>query len=189
MFSRAWICFCVTIFIFSPLSSHTFSSQAARQSWYSWLSFLHSLQLWQVALKRVSGRFGTGVLSYFLFLKTLLFFNLFLFLVTGAFLVLPQAVHPPVLPTGRSSFSGLELLTGAVSCVLWWHVIATPVTRYEASPHPWCVFRSFTPIWWVLDNKAIFKQLELKSPSAKKLFCLLLLYLDIWVSLCRMFRQ
>lgn len=107
------------LFVFAPLFSHTVSLQAMRQSWYSWLSFLHSLQLWQVALKRVSGRFGTGVLSYFLFLKTLLFFNLFLFLVMGAFLVLPQAVHPPTPPAEKCIFTGLELLTGAVSCVLW----------------------------------------------------------------------
>lgn len=93
--------------------------KAARQSWYSWLSVLHSLQLWQVALKRVSGRFGTGVLSYFVFIKTLLLFNVFLFLVTGAFLVLPQVLFPPVLTAGRPSFYGLELLTGAVSCTLW----------------------------------------------------------------------
>ncbi|CAL1601909.1 unnamed protein product [Knipowitschia caucasica] len=85
---------------------------AVRHGWYSWLSFLHSLQLWQVALKRVSGRFGTGVLSYFLFLKTLLFFNLFLFLVTGAFLVLPQVVHPPDPPPKNLPFTGLELLSG-----------------------------------------------------------------------------
>ncbi|XP_059201285.1 transmembrane channel-like protein 6b [Centropristis striata] len=83
-----------------------------RQSWYGWLSFLHSLQLWQVGLKRVSGRFGSGVMSYFLFLKTLLFFNIFLFLVTFAFMVLPQAVHPPPALQANRSFNGLELLTG-----------------------------------------------------------------------------
>ncbi|XP_054635974.1 transmembrane channel-like protein 6b isoform X2 [Dunckerocampus dactyliophorus] len=86
---------------------------AARHSWYSWLSFLHSLHLWQEALKRVSGRFGSGVLSYFLFLKTLLFFNLFLFVVTAALVVLPQAVHPPPQSDGRRNFTGLEILTGA----------------------------------------------------------------------------
>ncbi|XP_041839862.1 transmembrane channel-like protein 6b isoform X2 [Melanotaenia boesemani] len=86
---------------------------AVRHTWYSWLSFLHSLQLWQVTLKRVSGRFGSGVLSYFLFLKKLLFLNVFLFLVMGAFLVLPQAMHPPELLVKTRSFSGLELLTGA----------------------------------------------------------------------------
>ncbi|KAG9334557.1 hypothetical protein JZ751_007493 [Albula glossodonta] len=88
---------------------------ALRQSWYSWLSFLHSLQLWQVPLKRVSGRFGTGVLSYFLFLKILLFFNIFLFLINGFFLVLPQAIHRPPPANLSQKFTGLELLTGGGS--------------------------------------------------------------------------
>ncbi|XP_017333894.1 transmembrane channel-like protein 6b isoform X1 [Ictalurus punctatus] len=83
-----------------------------RQSWYSWLSFLSSLQLWQTALKTVSGRFGTGVLSYFVFLRKLFFFNVFLFLVTGLFLVVPQAVHPPKLTSVPSVQYGLEVLTG-----------------------------------------------------------------------------
>ncbi|XP_038140701.1 transmembrane channel-like protein 6b isoform X2 [Cyprinodon tularosa] len=86
---------------------------ALRHSWYSLLSFLHSLHLWQTRLKKISGRFGSGVLSYFLFLKYLLFFNVFLLLVTGAFLVLPQALYPPKLHAMRRSFTGLELLTGA----------------------------------------------------------------------------
>uniref|UniRef100_A0A1A8JHT7 Transmembrane channel-like protein n=1 Tax=Nothobranchius kuhntae TaxID=321403 RepID=A0A1A8JHT7_NOTKU len=86
---------------------------ALRRSWYSCLSFLHSLHLWQMPLKRVSSRFGTGVLSYFLFLKTLFLFNIFLVLITGVFLVIPQALHPPTPPANWSSFSGLELLTGA----------------------------------------------------------------------------
>ncbi|KAM4750743.1 transmembrane channel-like protein 6b isoform 1-T2 [Anableps anableps] len=85
---------------------------ALRQSWYSFLSFLRSLHLWQMPLKTVSGRFGSGVLSYFLFLKTLLFFNIFLFLFMGSFLVVPQAVYPPELHENRTPFSGLELLTG-----------------------------------------------------------------------------
>ncbi|KAK7127326.1 hypothetical protein R3I93_020033 [Phoxinus phoxinus] len=88
---------------------------ALRHGWYGWLSFLSSLQLWQTALKCVGGRFGTGVLSYFLFLRTLLFFNVFLFLVTGLFLVVPQAVVHPDRDqnTSVASLWGLEVLTGA----------------------------------------------------------------------------
>ncbi|MBN3313500.1 TMC6 protein, partial [Atractosteus spatula] len=83
-----------------------------RQGWSSWLAFLHRLQLWQVALKQLGGRFGTGVLSYFVFLRTLLLFNVFLFLVNTFFLVIPQVVHRPPDVKNRS-FLGLELLTGA----------------------------------------------------------------------------
>lgn len=88
---------------------------AVKHGWYSWLSFLSSLQLWQTALKRVSGRFGTGVLSYFVFLRTLLFFNFFLFLVTGLLLVVPQAVTHQGRAQDRAVRStwGLEVLTGA----------------------------------------------------------------------------
>ncbi|XP_067229947.1 transmembrane channel-like protein 5 [Chanodichthys erythropterus] len=69
------------------------------------------LVVWQDTLKEIGGRFGTSVLSYFLFLKWLLKFNLFSLLINFCFITIPQIVHAPNIssPTG---FRGLELLTG-----------------------------------------------------------------------------
>ncbi|XP_069786144.1 transmembrane channel-like protein 6 [Narcine bancroftii] len=81
-----------------------------RQAWYGFLSFLHSFQLWQIAQKKISGRFGIGVLSYFIFLKLLLVFNIFLLVLNLCFVVIPQATNPP--KTSEENFVGLELLYG-----------------------------------------------------------------------------
>uniref|UniRef100_A0A8C9RMG9 Transmembrane channel-like protein n=1 Tax=Scleropages formosus TaxID=113540 RepID=A0A8C9RMG9_SCLFO len=85
---------------------------AVQVIWYSWLSFLKSLHLWQGVQKNVSGRFGTGVLSYFIFLKTLLLYNTVLVLISGIFLAGPQTVLAPMRTSTSARFTGKELLTG-----------------------------------------------------------------------------
>ncbi|KAM5135807.1 transmembrane channel-like protein 6 [Mantella aurantiaca] len=87
-------------------------SMANHKCWLSFLSMLYSLQPWHAALKQIGGRFGSSVLSYFLFLKTLLGFNIFMSLLCLLFIVIPQAVHRHDAPNPRS-FTSLELLTGA----------------------------------------------------------------------------
>ncbi|NXB98993.1 TMC6 protein, partial [Orthonyx spaldingii] len=79
---------------------------------YRLLSLLRAAQPWHYALKQIGGRFGSSVLSYFLFLKTLVVLNFFSFLILLAFVVVPQAVYPPA-SVSPQPFTGLELLTGA----------------------------------------------------------------------------
>ncbi|XP_017919185.1 PREDICTED: transmembrane channel-like protein 6 isoform X4 [Capra hircus] len=76
------------------------------------LSGLQALMPWRYALKRIGGRFGSSVLSYFLFLKTLLAFNALLLLPLLAFIVGVQAAFPPAPAGPVPTFTGLELLTG-----------------------------------------------------------------------------
>ncbi|XP_077022217.1 transmembrane channel-like protein 6 isoform X2 [Tamandua tetradactyla] len=79
------------------------------------LSGLHALTPWRYALKQIGGQFGSSVLSYFVFLKTLLALNALLLLPLLALVVAVQAAFPPSLPGPAPAFSGLELLTGGGS--------------------------------------------------------------------------
>eukprot|EP00064_Thunnus_orientalis_P006827 superscaffoldBa00000729_g6846 len=81
---------------------------------YSISSARQALELWQGIMKEIGGKFGTSVLSYFLFLKWLLMFNIFSFLVNFGFITIPVLVYNPSpnIPP-NVSFTGLEILTGA----------------------------------------------------------------------------
>ncbi|NXQ54025.1 TMC5 protein, partial [Anthoscopus minutus] len=72
--------------------------------------YFYQLRVWHKTLKIIGAEFGTSVLSYFVFLKWLLHFNMFSFLINFSFITIPQflAAEPNNL-----SFTGLELLTGA----------------------------------------------------------------------------
>ncbi|XP_054026650.1 transmembrane channel-like protein 6 isoform X1 [Dryobates pubescens] len=83
-----------------------------RGLWYRLLSLLAAAQPWHYTLKQIGGRFGSSVLSYFLFLKNLLMFNIISFLILTVFVVAMQAAYPPA-SANPQPFTGLELLTGA----------------------------------------------------------------------------
>ena len=54
------------------------------------------LELWRGSFKTIEGHFGSGVVSYFTFLKWLFMLNLAIFLLLFLFLVLPQILFPPL---------------------------------------------------------------------------------------------
>nr|XP_020451663.1 transmembrane channel-like protein 5 [Monopterus albus] len=85
-----------------------------RRCGYSIRSARQTLELWHGIMKEISGKFGTSVLSYFVFLKWLLMFNIFSFLVNFGFITIPLLVYDPSpnIPP-NVSFRGLEILTGA----------------------------------------------------------------------------
>ncbi|XP_042654771.1 transmembrane channel-like protein 5 isoform X2 [Tyto alba] len=83
---------------------------ALRRFGNSLSEYFHLLQLWHKTLKIIGAEFGKSVLSYFIFLKWLLTFNLFSFLINFSFITIPQLV---AAEPNNLSFTGLELLTGA----------------------------------------------------------------------------
>lgn len=133
------------------------------------LSVLSSLQLWHSPMKKLSGRFGTGVLSYFLFLRTLLLLNLLLFVITGLFLVFPQAVNPPSLyDSHQDTFTGLELLTGTVrSCYSTSRHLIIPPLNQVSTCSLWQGYLSQSVMFYGhYTNTMIKSQMPYSIPAA-----------------------
>ncbi|XP_070581089.1 transmembrane channel-like protein 7 isoform X2 [Ptychodera flava] len=55
------------------------------------------LEVWRASFKEVEGKFGSGIVTYFVFLKWIVFLNLYIFLLWLIFVVVPQAVFARVL--------------------------------------------------------------------------------------------
>ncbi|KAI5139940.1 Transmembrane Channel-Like Protein 5 [Manis pentadactyla] len=85
-------------------------SLAYRRSKNSLSELLSSISFWQKTLKVIGGKFGTSVLSYFNFLRWLLQFNIFSFIMTFSFIIIPQFT---VAEENTLQFTGLEFFTGA----------------------------------------------------------------------------
>ncbi|XP_010608369.1 transmembrane channel-like protein 5 isoform X1 [Fukomys damarensis] len=85
-------------------------SRGYRRSKNSLSELLSSISLWQKTLKVIGGKFGTSVLSYFNFLRWLLKFNIFSFVLNFSFIIIPQLT---VAERNTQQFTGQEFLTGA----------------------------------------------------------------------------
>ncbi|XP_069123591.1 transmembrane channel-like protein 7 isoform X2 [Argopecten irradians] len=105
---------------------------------YRLAELAYSLELWRSLIKKIEGHFGTGVTSYFLFLKWIFLLNIPIFLLTLGFIVIPQIVYVEYQPSQeaiaeaaaqsnmtnfttaatvvtatRAAFTGKEILTGS----------------------------------------------------------------------------
>lgn len=68
-------------------------------------------KLWHHHLKLIEGNFGTGVVSYFVFLRGIFLLSLVSFLLSFVFISVPQLFQRPQVPACH--FTGEEILTGS----------------------------------------------------------------------------
>jgi len=67
---------------------------------------------WSESIRKVEGNFGSGVASYFIFLRSLFFLSIPSFILNFTFISIPQLIDPPPKDP-NIHFTGVELLTGA----------------------------------------------------------------------------
>ncbi|KAH8037440.1 hypothetical protein HPB51_009995 [Rhipicephalus microplus] len=63
------------------------------------------LTMWSSSLKTIEGHFGTGVVSYFLFLRWLLLLNVLMFVLPALFIVTPHWILPTVFEPNETMAS------------------------------------------------------------------------------------
>ena len=78
---------------------------------------MYSIELWKSHFKAIEGHFGTSVTSYFRFIKWLFLLNIPVFLLTLAFVVVPQLLWRYMELDGytNNDFQAEDILTGSVS--------------------------------------------------------------------------
>lgn len=77
------------------------------------MDFNHTVTLWSGAFKKIEGHFGSGVLTYFVFLKWLFQLNIFIALMNFLLLILPMIVFSG--SDYNSSVTGSSTTTAAVN--------------------------------------------------------------------------
>lgn len=77
-------------------------------------SIFSSFSPWKPFFKRIHSRFGTGVLSYFVFLRWLIYLNFFLFVLWSGFVLVPQAIWHST-PQGMTA--ARAAMTSRLTCV------------------------------------------------------------------------
>nr|XP_050029356.1 transmembrane channel-like protein 7 isoform X2 [Dermacentor andersoni] len=68
------------------------------------------LTMWSSALKTIEGHFGTGVVSYFLFLRWLLLLNLLMFLLPALFIITPHWILPTVFEPNETAYTAVTTI-------------------------------------------------------------------------------
>nr|XP_060504612.1 transmembrane channel-like protein 5 isoform X2 [Panthera onca] len=112
-------------------------SRAYRRSKNSLSELLSYISLWQKTFKVIGGKFGTSVLSYFNFLRWLLKFNIFSFIVTFSFIIIPQFTVPE---KNTLQFTGLEFFTGAgyfQDTVMYYGFYTNSTVQHRSSGAPY----------------------------------------------------
>ena len=111
----------------------------------------------------ISGNFGNGVLSYFLFLKSLLFLNILIFFVEFCFVVIPQALyeygHLVTKNTVSSTNSSSSFTCPAVNKNFY--------NNRSASDHILDFFTGQVCIYYLFSYEKLFFEFE-KSRNVKK---------------------